>query len=59
MLTREEQAYTSFFVDAREAGKYIQESILNADKKILVFAKGSQNTIYLEEAIKYIILPQE
>jgi hypothetical protein len=55
----EEWKRVSFFLDARAAGEHARESILSSDKKTLVFAKGSQNTIYLEEAIKEIILPEE
>ena len=59
MLSMEEGKRVSFFLDARAAGKYARESILGSNKNILVFAKGSQNTIYLEEALKEIILPEE
>jgi len=48
-----------FFLDAREAGKCARDIIKRSTKKTLVFAKGSQNTIYLEEALKEIILPEE
>jgi hypothetical protein len=48
-----------FFLDSREAGKCAQGIISQSPKKSLVFAKGSQNTLYLEEALKYIILPEE
>jgi len=59
MLSMEEWKRVSFFLDARAAGKCARESILTSEKKSLIFAKGSQNTIYLEEAIKEIILPEE
>lgn len=59
MLSVEEGKHVSFFLDARAAGKCARESILGSDKKSLIFAKGSQNTIYLEEALKEIILPEE
>lgn len=59
MLSAEEGKRVNFFLDARAAGKLARESILASEKKALVFAKWSQNTIYLEEAIKEIILPEE
>lgn|GEM_PF-986881 len=59
MLSQAEGKHVSFFLDAREAGKYAHHSLLSSDKKSLVFAKGSQNTIYLEEAIREIVLPEE
>lgn len=40
------------FQTSEEAGKYLQDTI-QADTILLV--KGSQNTIFLEEAIKYIL----
>jgi UDP-N-acetylmuramyl pentapeptide synthase len=50
---------TLFTLDSRVAGEYIR-SLLAADpNKYLLFAKGSQNTIYLEEALKYFIFPEE
>lgn len=50
---------TFFTLDSRVAGEYIR-SIINADSTpYLLFAKGSQNTIYLEEALKYFIFPEE
>lgn len=50
---------TFFTLDSRVAGEYIR-SLLAADpEKYLLFAKGSQNTIYLEEALKYFIFPEE
>lgn len=48
-----------FFLDAREAGKCARDIIEKSTKKSLIFAKGSQNTIYLEEALKYIIDTEE
>lgn len=59
MLSSEDIKRVSFYRDARKAGEYTRDCILKSDKKILVFAKGSQNTIYLEEALKAIILPEE
>ena len=59
MLSVEEWKRVSFFLDARAAGQCARESILDADIKTLIFAKGSQNTIYLEEALKEIIIPEE
>lgn len=51
---------TFFTLDSRAAGEYISALIASdADNKYLLFAKGSQNTIYLEEALKYFIFPEE
>lgn len=41
-----------WFADAREAGLYLKD---NLPEKSLVLVKGSQNTIFLEEAIKFIL----
>jgi UDP-N-acetylmuramoyl-tripeptide--D-alanyl-D-alanine ligase len=50
---------TFFTLDSRAAGEYIK-NIMSADThKYLLFAKWSQNTIYLEEALKYFIFPDE
>lgn len=54
-----EKNRTFFYLDARMAGGKAHELIVNSDQKTLIFAKGSQNTIYLEEALKEIILPVE
>lgn len=42
------------FLHSRLAGKKVRDLIMTApdDKKTVIFAKGSQNTIYLEEGIK-------
>lgn len=48
-----------FTLDSREAGEYIREVLLKNSEPYLIFAKGSQNTIFLEEALKKIILPEE
>ncbi len=50
---------TFFTLDSRVAGEYIKSLIMNDADKYLLFAKGSQNTIYLEEALKYFIFPEE
>ncbi len=50
---------TFFTLDSRVAGEYIQSLIVNDPDKYLLFAKWSQNTIYLEEALKYFIFPEE
>lgn len=50
---------TFFTLDSRVAGEYIKNIIMNDSEKYLLFAKGSQNTIYLEEALKYFIFPEE
>lgn len=59
LVTSEEQQHVSFYRDARKAGEAALQYIQRSEKKVLVFAKGSQNTLYLEEAIKKIILPEE
>jgi UDP-N-acetylmuramoyl-tripeptide--D-alanyl-D-alanine ligase len=59
MLSVEEGKRVAFFLDARAAGERARERIFACDKKVLVFAKWSQNTIYLEEAVKEIILSEE
>jgi UDP-N-acetylmuramyl pentapeptide synthase len=45
-----------WFASSMEAGKYLAEHMPN-DSIILV--KGSQNTLYLEEAIKFILKHKE
>ena len=50
---------TFFTLDSRVAGEYIKNIITDDAHKYLLFAKGSQNTIYLEEALKYFIFPEE
>lgn len=50
---------TFFTLDSRVAGEYIRALLANDPDKYLLFAKGSQNTIYLEEALKYFIFPEE
>jgi len=50
---------TFFTLDSRVAGEYIRSIISDDADKYLLFAKGSQNTIYLEEALKYFIFPEE
>ena len=50
---------TFFTLDSRVAGEYIRSLITSDPDKFLLFAKGSQNTIYLEEALKYFIFPEE
>ena len=50
---------TFFTLDSRVAGEYIRAILSSDPDKYLLFAKGSQNTIYLEEALKYFIFPEE
>ena len=50
---------TFFTLDSRVAGEYIASIISQDTERYLLFAKGSQNTIYLEEALKYFIFPEE
>lgn len=41
-----------WFADSRKAGQYLKDHL---PERALVLVKGSQNTIFLEEAIKYIL----
>ncbi len=50
---------TFFTLDSRVAGEYIRALLSGDPDKYLLFAKWSQNTIYLEEALKYFIFPEE
>lgn len=50
---------TFFTLDSRVAGEYIRALLAADPDKYLLFAKWSQNTIYLEEALKYFIFPEE
>lgn len=43
------------FYDANLAGKYIQKILKEAGDEYVVVCKGSQNTIYLEEAVKHFL----
>jgi len=55
ILQEASQVVTHFF-DSRQAGKYIREVLLKSEPdSYIVYAKGSQNTIYLEEGIKEIL----
>ncbi|MDP3941750.1 MAG: Mur ligase family protein [bacterium] len=45
-----------WFANARFAGEYLKDHI---PQNALVLVKGSQNTIFLEEAIKYILANKE
>lgn len=58
-IGREWQDKTLFTLDSRVAGEYIRSLIAADPNKYLLFAKWSQNTIYLEEALKYFIFPEE
>ena len=52
----EKKFLTHHSLSAREMGKILREKILeNTTKKSIVFAKWSQNTIFLEEWLKYIL----
>lgn len=50
---------TFFTLDSRVAGEYIRQLLAADPDRYLLFAKWSQNTIYLEEALKYFIFPEE
>lgn len=45
-----------WFQDFKKAGQYLKDNVAHNS---LVLVKGSQNTIFLEEAIKYILLNKE
>lgn len=47
------------FYDANIAGKHIQKLLKEPGDEYLVVCKGSQNTIYLEEAVKHFLLNPE
>lgn len=47
------------FYDATIAGKHIQKMLQEAGDECLVVCKGSQNTIFLEEAVKHFLLNPE
>lgn len=59
LVTTSEKQFVSFYRDARQAGDEAYAFIQQSTKKVLIFAKGSQNTLYLEEALKKVILPEE
>ncbi|MCK9272139.1 UDP-N-acetylmuramoyl-tripeptide--D-alanyl-D-alanine ligase [Candidatus Gracilibacteria bacterium] len=42
----------SWFMSSRQAGRKIREIIASTSKQSVIFVKGSQNTIFLEEGIK-------
>ena len=44
------------FTNSREAGKYLENNISHGT---ILLAKGSQNTIFLEEAVKYVLVNKE
>lgn len=45
-----------WFADSRTAGQYLKDHL---PEKTLVLVKGSQNTIFLEEAIKFLLKNEE
>ncbi len=47
------------FYDAHIAGKHIQKLLKELGDEYLVVCKGSQNTIFLEEAVKHFLLNPE
>lgn len=47
------------FYDATIAGKHIQKLLKDAADEFIVVCKWSQNTIYLEEAVKHFLLNPE
>ena len=48
-----------YFLDSRKAGEKINELLKITKKKSIIFAKWSQNTIFLEEWIKEFCLEKE
>lgn len=46
-------------MDSREAGVYMSNILSNSPEEYLIFAKGSQNTLFLEEALKKIVIADE
>jgi hypothetical protein len=47
------------FYDANIAGKHIQKMLKEAGDEFLIVCKWSQNTIFLEEAVKHFLLNPE
>ncbi len=47
------------FYDANIAGKHIQKMLKEPGDEYLIVCKGSQNTIFLEEAVKHFLLNPE
>jgi len=47
------------FYDANIAGRHIQKMLKEVGDECLVVCKGSQNTIFLEEAVKHFLLNPE
>ncbi|MCH2189146.1 hypothetical protein MK079_04955 [Candidatus Gracilibacteria bacterium] len=43
------------FLSARKAGQAVKEYLSSTDKKYIILVKGSQNTIFSEEAVKEIL----
>lgn len=54
-----ERFETSHFFSSRNAGNHI-ESMLNKEKRpTMIYVKGSQNTIFLEEGIKQFLVSDD
>lgn len=43
------------FVSARAAGIWVRDYVVQSDEQRLILAKGSQNTIFVEEAVEYLL----
>ncbi|MDD3793804.1 MAG: Mur ligase family protein [Candidatus Gracilibacteria bacterium] len=43
------------FKYAKDAGLFVRDYLINSDKKYIVLFKGSQNTIFTEEALKEVL----
>lgn len=56
MPTVEEKVKSMWFENYKKAGEYLKDNI---PQNSLVLVKGSQNTIFLEEAIKYLLENKE
>lgn len=52
VLEKKELKELKWFGTNRQAGEYLRESL---PKNCLILVKGSQNTLFLEESIKYIL----
>ncbi len=48
-----------WFCSAPKAGEWIKQFLMTSKDGWLILVKGSQNTIFLEEALKYFVEPEE
>ncbi|MGE4444385.1 MAG: Mur ligase family protein [Candidatus Altimarinota bacterium] len=47
------------FKNSKILGEFLQEKLHKDKKKYIILFKGSQNTIFMEEAVKHILLQEE